>query len=325
MAGEVFKKQTTVWRLNGRRVPPGTPGAEKDTLESRKWYGTVNGRQVPLCRDKQAAERMLTKRLADAALADVGLADPFLKGKAMPLVDHLVDYRIALEGKGDTSRHVDLTVSRIRALLDGCGFTVFADVDPVIASEWLTARRRDGCAVFLPPGDSFTPAETARLFNCSLANVRSLVKRHGLAATGQGKARRFPRATVEALADRAGRGAGPETINHYIRSARGFFRWLVRTKRLPSNPTDTLDFLDAQTDVRRARRELTAAELRDLLAAAHASQQNFRGLDGAARFHLYATGCATGFRASGLASLTPDSFDLGGCPRINGHFSLALE
>jgi hypothetical protein len=325
MAGDVFKKQTTVWRLDGRKVPQGTPGAKKVTLESRKWYGTVNGRQVPLCRDKQAAERMLTKRQADADLASVGLADPFVEGKAIPLVEHLAAYRVALEGKGDTSRHVDLTVSRIRSLLDGCGFTIFADVDVVRASEWLTARRTDGRAMSLPPGDSFTPAETARLFRCSLANVRSLVKRHGLTATGKGKARRLPRATIEALAERAGRGAGPQTVNHYVRAVRGFFRWLERTKRLPSKPLATLTFLDAQTDVRRARRELTAAELRDLLAAAHASQQNFRGLDGAARFHLYATGCATGFRASGLASLTPDSFDLGGCPRINGHFSLALE
>src|SRR5262249_23687719 len=36
----------------------------------------------------------------------------------------------------------------------------------------------------------------------------------------------------------------------------------------------------------------------------------FRGLSGPDRFHLYAAACGTGFRASALASLTPESFDL---------------
>jgi Phage integrase family len=47
-----------------------------------------------------------------------------------------------------------------------------------------------------------------------------------------------------------------------------------------------------------------------LLAAARDSGQTFRGLNGPDRFHLYAAACGTGFRASGLASLTPESFDL---------------
>jgi integrase len=51
-------------------------------------------------------------------------------------------------------------------------------------------------------------------------------------------------------------------------------------------------------------------ELRSLLAAAQVSERTFRGLTGWDRYHLYATACGTGFRASGLASLTPESFDL---------------
>src|SRR5205814_5539176 len=51
-------------------------------------------------------------------------------------------------------------------------------------------------------------------------------------------------------------------------------------------------------------------ELRSLLSATRASGRTFRGLSGPDRFALYATACGTGFRASALASLTPESFDL---------------
>jgi hypothetical protein len=49
---ELHKKQTTIWRLDGKKVKPGTPGAIKVTMESRKWYGTVNGEATPLSADK---------------------------------------------------------------------------------------------------------------------------------------------------------------------------------------------------------------------------------------------------------------------------------
>ena len=107
-----------------------------------------------------------------------------------------------------------------------------------------------------------------------------------------------------------GRAVGPETVNHYVRAVRGFFRWLVRAKRIGSNPLDSLSLVNAQADVRRARRELTADELRRLFAATRASDRAFRGLTGEDRFHLYLTAAATGFRASALANLTPADFDL---------------
>src|SRR5262249_40664656 len=51
-------------------------------------------------------------------------------------------------------------------------------------------------------------------------------------------------------------------------------------------------------------------ELRSLLTVTRTSERTFRGLTGSDRFHLYAMACGTGFRASALASLTPESFDL---------------
>lgn len=228
----VWKKQKTVHTLSGKRVPARTPGAAKVTVHSRKWYGTLNGRHVPLCADRQAAERMLRKLEADAALAGVGLADPFAGHKKTPLADHLSDFAAHLRAKGSTSEHVAQTIARVMALFEGCVFRLSADVDAGRAAEWLhTLRQPKPVAVAVPPGvDAFTPAQAAALLGVSGAAVRAAVKRHGLSADGHGKARRYPRATVAALADRMGRGCGPETVNHYVRAVRSFFRWMVRAK-----------------------------------------------------------------------------------------------
>src|SRR5262249_58598039 len=79
-----------------------------------------------------------------------------------------------------------------------------------------------------------------------------------------------------------------------------------------SNPFAGIEPGNEATDRRHDRRELEADELRDLLRTTRASTRVFRGLDGEARFHLYALACGTGFRAGWLASLTPECFDLAG-------------
>lgn len=215
-----------------------------------------------------------------------------------------------MEARGGTADHVRQTAARDSALFARCEFAFPLDADAGKAAEWLNSLRRDAAPVALPASDSFTPAETAKLLGNSGAAVRSALKRLGLTATGNGKARTFPRSTVEALIMRAGQGRGPETINHYVRSVRGFFRWLVKAKRLGSNPLESLTLVNASADVRRTRRELTAEELRRLFTAARDSERSYRGLASADRFHLYLMAAETGFRASALANLTPGDFDL---------------
>ena len=61
-----------------------------------------------------------------------------------------------------------------------------------------------------------------------------------LPAAGNGKARTFPRATIEALVLNKAKGCGPETINHYTSGRAWFFRWLVKAKRIGSNPLESL-------------------------------------------------------------------------------------
>jgi hypothetical protein len=67
---------------------------------------------------------------------------------------------------------------------------------------------------------------------------------------------------------------------------------------------------------RHSRRELQAEELTRLLQAARDSARRLFTFTGNDRYHLYAVACATGFRASALACLTPAHFDLGDMPTV---------
>ncbi len=287
------------------------PGFTSKTDTSRKWYATVDGKHVPLCRDKAASQKLLNKLLTDATLREHGVGDSYADHRKRPLADHLMDFAAALRAKGDTAKHVKLTLSRLQAALDGMGAVRLADLDAGKAGDWLTARRADREPVRLPEEQElFKLTEVAALLGVKPAAVTKAVQRNRLQATGKGKARRFPRPTVQDLADRAGRGASAETVNHHARALRAFGRWLARTKRWPSNPFDTLALLNVATDRRHDRRELDADEIRHLLEVTRASARTFRGLSGPDRAALYLTACGTGFRVRALAGLTPADFDL---------------
>src|SRR5205085_1067824 len=115
----------------------------------------------------------------------------------------------------------------------------------------------------------------------------------------------------EKFAGQRKHGFGLATSNHYISAAKGFTRWLARTRppRAPSDPLVGLDKLNASTDVRIERRTLPPEEFAALLAAAREGTP-FRLLTGTDREVLYTLAAYTGLRASELASLKPESFVL---------------
>ena len=63
-------------------------------------------------------------------------------------------------------------------------------------------------------------------------------------------------------------GVSKKTRNQYLTDLRAFARWGVRSGRWPVNPLEYVKPLKGEDDVRRRRRALTQAELRDLLEAA---------------------------------------------------------
>lgn len=277
-------------------------------FEYRDANGTV--RRKKGFADLKATETLAADTERNAARVRAGYTDPLEEQVRRPLAEHLADYAAHLEAKGNTSEHIRRVVGRCRALFEGAGFAFPLEADAGRAAEWLNVLRRDGQPVAVPSGKEFRPGEVAQMLGVHLSAVSAMVRRMQLPATGNGKARRFPRCTVEALALQQTKGASPQTVNHYIASVRAFFGWMVQAKRIGSNPLEALAMVNVAVDVRHARRELDADELRRLFVATRDSGRSFRGLTGEDRYHLYLAAVATGFRVRALANLTPADFDL---------------
>jgi integrase len=317
----VFKKRITRYLdAEGRQVPLGTPGARKVKEKSAKWYGRVPGnpRPVPLCTNKAAAEIMLGAKVRKAEMAAAGAGDPFEAHHSRPLAEHVEDYRRHMAAKGDCLEHIAKTAARVRAVLDGTHAVFIRDLSASAVAEFLADLRRDPPRPELPRGKEWlTKAELlAALGDCRPAALARVVRREGLAARGTGKARRYHASAAELLQDLCCRGMGIATNNGYTRAAKGFTKWLVRDRRTAADPLVSLSCLNAKLDVRHGRRALPEDELRTLLTAARDSTVAVEGLTGVDRAWLYAVAMGTGFRASELASIEPESFRLDAAPPL---------
>lgn len=102
-----------------------------------------------------------------------------------------------------------------------------------------------------------------------------------------------------------------ETCNHYLRAAKAVSRWLWKTNVLPTDPLKNVSLFNADTDRRKVRRSMTAAELTTLyektLTVKAYGGKRWR-LRGPERALLYVVAASTGLRASELASLKRSAF-----------------
>lgn len=326
-----YKPTITAYRMpngkfrtpDGKRVTKNTPGAIKVSWKSKIWYGKVkaaNGttQTVPLCADKTASKQILAKMMIEARMAQIGMADVFEEHRRRPLSDHLVDYQRHLEAKNDCPRHIRLTVSRIKAVLDRCRFVFIPDLDVEKVAAYLHELRRDPPRPALPSGQEwFMPRElVTALGGTRPAQLARILRREGLATKDNGRARRYPRETVEALQDLFCRGFGISTSNGYLIAIKSFTRWLTKTRppRWPQDLLANLSRLNAATDIRRERRALPEEELRRLLDASECNPIVAGELAGPDRAMLYCVAMVTGLRSGELASLDPASFDLDAAP-----------
>ena len=108
-------------------------------------------------------------------------------------------------------------------------------------------------------------------------------------------------------------GTSLQTCQHYLRAIKQFSRWLHRDGRSREDALAHLTGYNAETDRKYVRRPLDADELTRLIQTAENGPyyQKMTGPDRAMRDR---TASGTGFRASELRSLTPESFDLDAQP-----------
>jgi len=111
------------------------------------------------------------------------------------------------------------------------------------------------------------------------------------------------------LADLRKSGRSSQTSNHYLRAIKQFTRWMVRNRRMPDDPLNVLEMINVKTDRRHVRRALSDAEWACVIETAKHGPKAFN-MTGADRAMLYRVAAYTGLRASELASLTTESFDL---------------
>lgn len=114
-----------------------------------------------------------------------------------------------------------------------------------------------------------------------------------------------PDAWVRWVGARRAEGMAPETINHYLRALRSFFRWLVRNGRLSADPLASVRLLPVEAGRKLVRRVLSAEDFARFVRMTRRSPKTWMGLDGPARAALYLTAARTGLRAGVLARLRP--------------------
>ena len=309
-------RPTIIRYLNaqGRQVRKGTPGAKRVREKSKTFWGRVpdaNGRShgVPLCDDADAAESMLAEMKQRAKRIARGDIDPFEVHRERPLAEHVEDFRGFLESKANTVEHVALTVNRVLAAFDGCGFKRLADLNAGRVANWLAEQRKPTTDIeqdLLPKMRELRDAGKSLQAIANTFNAKGHQTRGGESWTLAG-VRRVLRSEK---ADNIVAGLSIASSNHHLVALKSFGSWLVKDRRSPENPFAHLSRLNAQVDVRHERRALTPDELSRTIQAAERSDKSFRGADGSTRAMLYRIAAMTGLRADELASLAPASFDL---------------
>ena len=192
--------------------------------ESESYYGTVKGKPVKLCANRDASLTMLGDRIREAERGEAGHTDPFAGSQKLPLAEHIEAFGTALATKGSSAYHVAQTVGKVRnCLLNGCGFKRLDDVNADAAAEWLKAQMAGGPAAPSSPASSNSPwPRRPRGPRRQRAGCGEAVRQQRLAATRQGSQDPAPREAVAGLAGRRAAGMSGRTASRY-RAALGSF------------------------------------------------------------------------------------------------------
>ncbi len=228
--------------------------------------------------DRKLAERLANKWENREIERREGLIDVRAESlaihQAQPLSHHLAAFMAYLEGKGTATQTIDTAEARIKAILSEGNMLTIHDLTP--------------------------------------AGVLAAIKR--LRVPG--------RVTPKGISNK--------TASHYITAIKSFSRWMVRDKRAALDDLSSLQGFNEQTDRRLVRRDLQPEEVARILEVASESEsvlveRPYRTAEKERKVALirmtvpnrawaYRIAAETGFRASEVSSLTPESFDLNSVP-----------
>ncbi len=120
--GLADKRLTEGWKREIERLVEYRKSNESPRADSLRWI-------------ESAGKEM------QARLLGLGLIDAADHARGMPLATLLDDFRSALSARDSTEEHVNLVVWRARAVIDGCGFVFFSDVNSEKVERYLADRR----------------------------------------------------------------------------------------------------------------------------------------------------------------------------------------
>jgi integrase len=114
------------------------------------WFDHTGKRQVKSTRttDKAAAKRIAAKYEADAALRREGVIDVCEERAAVegrrPLDEHVADYKIELQSRGNTAKHVRMTIKHIETIIAHCEARTITDLTSAAVRKAVYSIRQAG-------------------------------------------------------------------------------------------------------------------------------------------------------------------------------------
>ena len=329
---QLFKvKKTRYISPEGKRCKKTDPGATAEVKLSTFWYADVpivetpsqrlarkaEGKNAPkpervrFTRNKRASQKMLADLIESRERQAAGLRDyqAFTSQLLIDLLDQYESHLRTAKTAGDD--YINLSISRIKLVLNGCGFIHLSDLDSVQVSCWLSTLREVGKnpTKHKVTGHADTYAKIASAFNVSPHTV-SYWRSKGAPIVP--KVSNNLAKIAAWVNDRSAKRISASTSDHYVTALKAFGSWMVKPgKKAESNPFKDLEKLNDISDIRKRRRALTTEDFAQLTRATHNSKRMFRGLDGQTRSILYIFAAYTGLRASEIASLTTDSISFG--------------
>jgi integrase len=151
-----------------RRLPAFTSKAASEELGKNlvrliEYYRATGGQTDPALQSWLTALEPRTRR----KLVAIGLIAGERVAACKPLTEHLADWTLTLQARGNSADHVALVTARVRRILDGCKFQFPADIAAGRVQTFLHELRQD---------KGSKPGISAQTFNFYLTAINSFCR-----------------------------------------------------------------------------------------------------------------------------------------------------